>query len=85
MISRLGTCLFAAALAVAIVFGPPVPAAHGQTKKEEVELLAAPDAELISADFLEPAVRQAVANGAAALLARIMAEDNIFSVAFPPL
>jgi hypothetical protein len=58
--------------------------ALGQTKKEEAELLAAPAAELISPEVLAPAVRQAVANGAAALIARMTAEDNPFGLALPP-
>lgn len=58
--------------------------ALGQTKKEEAELLAAPAAELISPDVLEPAVQQAVANGVAALIARMTAEDNASGLALPP-
>jgi hypothetical protein len=60
------------------------PAALGQTKKEEAELLAAPAADLIAAEFLVPAVRQAVANGAATLVARMTAEGNDHGLAFPP-
>lgn len=80
MISRPVTCFFTAALTAAIVFGPLGPAVYGQTKPDLV-----PKAEQISPDLLEPAVRQAVANGAAALIARITAEDNASGLAFPPV
>lgn len=60
------------------------PAALGQTKQEEAELLAAPTADLIPAELLAPAVRQAVANGVAALVARMTAEGNDHGLAFPP-
>ncbi len=78
--------LLVMALAIALLGGVglwPL-AALGQTKKEEAEYLAAPAADQIGADFLEPAVRQAVANGVATLLARMTAEDNDLGLAFPP-
>lgn len=46
--------------------------------------LAAPPAEKIPADRLKPAVEQAVASGAAALMARILADGNEFGLAVPP-
>ena len=60
------------------------PAAVAAPTKEEAELLAAPEADRISTDELAPAVRQAVANGVGALLARITAEGNDHGLAFPP-
>ena len=60
------------------------PAAHGQTKREEIEYLAAPAADQIGAEFLMPAVQQAVANGVATLVARMTAEGNDHGLAFPP-
>jgi hypothetical protein len=73
-------------LAIALIasLGLFSPAARGQTKKEEAELLAAPAADLITAEYLAPAVRQAVANGVATLLARMTAEGNDHGLAFPP-
>ncbi len=62
----------------------PKPAALAARTKEEVALLAAPEADRISMDHLAPAVRQAVANGVASLLARITAEGNDHGLAFPP-
>ena len=59
-------------------------AAFGQTKQEEAAALAAPKADKIATDFLAPAVRQAVANGVASLVARITAEGNDHGLAFPP-
>ena len=59
-------------------------AAFGQTKQEEAATLAAPKADKIVTDFLAPAVRQAVANGVASLVARITAEGNDHGLAFPP-
>jgi hypothetical protein len=78
--------LLVMALAIALLGGVGLwpPAALGQTKKEEAEYLAAPAADQISAEFLEPAVRQAVANGVATLLARMTAEGNDHGLAFPP-
>lgn len=45
---------------------------------------AAPGGDQIPATVLTPAVRQAVANGAASLVARIMAPGNPHKLAFPP-
>ncbi|MGB8852991.1 MAG: hypothetical protein WCC69_05435 [Pirellulales bacterium] len=73
------------AIASIAVVGLLPPAAHGQTKKEEAEYLAAPAADQIGAEFLAPAVRQAVANGVATLVARMTAEGNDLGLAFPPL
>lgn len=73
------------AIAVLVVVGPLSPAARGQNKKEQAELLAAPAADAIAAEFLEPAVRQAVANGVATLVARMTAEGNDSGLAFPPV
>jgi hypothetical protein len=74
---------FLAIASIAIV-GQFLPAAHGQTKKEEAEYLAAPAADQIGVEFLVPAVRQAVANGVATLVARMTAEGNDLGLAFPP-
>ena len=72
------------AIALIAAMGLVAPAALGQTKQEEAELLAAPAAVLIEADLLAPAVRQAVANGIAALVARMTADGNDHGLAFPP-
>lgn len=79
------TCCLAPVLAVAILFGPHAAVVQGQTKKGDAEKLAAPSAKLITVDFLEPAVHQAVANGAAALIARMTAQDNESGLALPPI
>lgn len=47
--------------------------------------LAAPAAEHIPAEQLGPAVEQAVANGVASILARVLAEDNELGLAYPPV
>jgi hypothetical protein len=60
------------------------PAKKPASTKEQAAFLAAPEADLISADYLAPAVRQAVANGLGSLLARITAEGNDHGLAFPP-
>jgi hypothetical protein len=85
MISRPDIRCFSSALALTLVLSPVGPAAHGKSKPDEKELLTAPSADLISAEDLAPAVQQSVANGVATLIARITAEDNPWSVAFPPL
>lgn len=54
------------------------------TKKEVADLLASPSADLISPEFLKPAVKQAVANGLATLLARITVEGNEQGLTVPP-
>jgi hypothetical protein len=64
--------------------GPSFQTALGQTKKEEADYLATPSADVITAEFLEPAARQAVANGVATLIARMTAEGNEHGLAFPP-
>jgi hypothetical protein len=46
--------------------------------------LAVPPASRIPAAQLRPAVEQAVANGVASLMARILADGNDFGLAFPP-
>jgi hypothetical protein len=52
--------------------------------KDQAALVAAPAPDQIPAELLAPAVRQAVANGAATLVARITAEGNDHGLAFPP-
>jgi hypothetical protein len=52
--------------------------------KEEAALLQTPTADLIATEYLAPAVRQAVTNGVATLVARITAEGNDHGLAFPP-
>lgn len=74
----------AGAVVVAVVLGPLSSVVHGQTKKEQAEYLAAPPPDSITAEFLAPAARQAVANGVAAIVARMMAEGNDHGLAFPP-
>lgn len=69
---------------LAAAIDPLVPAVHAQAAKEQAELLATPGPELITTEMLAPAVRQAVANGAATLLARMTAEGNEHGLAFPP-
>jgi hypothetical protein len=76
---------FVVATALILVVGPLSPVARGQTKKEQAEVLAAPAADVITADLLAPAVRQAVANGVATLVARMTAEGNDSGLAFPPV
>lgn len=78
-------CCFTSVLALAVSFGPHAAAGQGKAKKGDAATLAAPSAELITADFLQPAVRQAVANGAAVLIARMTAQDNESGLAFPPI
>jgi hypothetical protein len=70
-------------ITVIAALGLFAPAARGQTKQEEAECLAAPAADQIGAEFLAPAVRQAVANGVATLMARMTAEGNDHGLAFP--
>lgn len=72
------------AIASITALGPFCSSACGQTKKEEAALLATPAADLITTEFLAPAVRQAVANGVATLMARMTAEGNDHGLAFPP-
>lgn len=76
--------VFAVAAVLAVAIGPLSPVVHGQTKKPDAQLLATPAAELIKEEFLAPAVRQAVANGVATLMARMTAEGNEHGLAFPP-
>jgi len=67
---------------VAVVASAAPPAAS--RAKEEAALLATPPADLIPTEHLAPAVRQALANGLATLVARITAEGNDHGLAFPP-
>ena len=75
-------CPAVTALASLLVAG--VCLAAPASKQQGLAALAAPDAEMIPAATLAPAVRQAVANGAATLLARITAPGNPHGLAFPP-
>lgn len=70
-----------AAIAALVAFAP---SASAQTTKEEADLLAAPAADLITAEFLAPAVRRTVANGIASVVARMTAEGNEHGLVFPP-
>jgi hypothetical protein len=72
------------AIALMLGSGSSFRTAHAQTKQEEAEALAAPAADVITAELLDPAVRQAVANGVASLIARMTAEGNEHGLAYPP-
>lgn len=62
---------------------PPTMAAVPDSKAAAA--LAAPAAELIPAAALAPAIRQAVANGATSIIARILADGNDTGLAYPPV
>lgn len=76
----------AGAMVVLLTLAGPLPGRHphAAAPSKVDQALATPDAERIPVPQLESAARQAVTNGVATVLARIMADGNDTGLAYPP-